>query len=345
MAITLNRRCFFGAVVAITTFLSSVGTFSQSNVEKFAFGGYAQGTTYHIVYYADRQRVSKQQVDSILTKIDSSLSIYKSYSLISQFNYSTNGVKMDEYLKTVVKKSIEIFHETGGIFDITVFPLVNAWGFGPVRINELPDSADIKHLLACVGSKNIKIVGEMLVKNVPCVKLDVNGIAQGYSVDLLANFMEKNGIHNYLVEIGGELRVNGRKQPGGDLMEIGIEGPSNDTSGEPIIRRVVQIKTGALTTSGSYRKYFEKKKKLNAHLINPRTGYPFQNELIGVTVYAKDAITADGYDNALMGMGLEKALAFIKKHRGIEAYFIYQDGNGNVLEKATPGFDKLIKVL
>ena len=324
---------------------TSTGIFSQPNAQKFAFAGYAQGTTYQIIYYADQQRISKTQVDSILAKIDSSLSVYKSYSLITQFNNSTNGVKMDEYLRTVVKKSIEIFHETGGIFDITVFPLVSAWGFGPVRINELPDSAEIKDLLPCVGSNNIKIEGEMLVKHAPCVKLDVNGIAQGYSVDLLANFMEKNGIQNYLVEIGGELRVNGRKQPGGDIMEIGIEGPANDTSGEPIIRKVVQLKAGALTTSGSYRKYFEKKQKLNAHLINPRTGYPFQNELIGVTVYAKDAITADAYDNAFMGMGLKKALAFVKKHRGIEAYFIYQDGNGKILETATPGFYKLMKVL
>ncbi|MHA4808001.1 FAD:protein FMN transferase [Flavitalea flava] len=318
---------------------------SRPSLRRFYFTGPAQGTSYHITYYAKDNMVTQGQLDSVLDKIDSSLSIYKPYSLISRFNNAVSGVFMDEHLRTVVQRSLEIYKESGGISDITVYPIVNAWGFGPDRLTNPPDSAAIRAMLLCVGSEKIHVEGNWLRKDLPCVKLDVNGIAQGYSVDVIAVFLEKNGIRNYLVEVGGELRTRGRKYPGALRMKIGIESPAVDQLGsdQPILKRIIQPKGGAITTSGNYRKFHQAGGKTISHLMDPHTGYPLFNELISVTIWAKDGITADGYDNALMGMGLKSALLFLKRHTEMEAYFIYKNDGGVVSDTATAGFYKIME--
>lgn len=311
--------------------------FKQEN-QKFQIAGDAQGTTYHITYYAPAGSISKQQVDSLLLRIDSSLSIYKPYSVVTRFNNSSRGCVIDDYLKTIVKKSLEIYHTTGGISDITVFPAVKAWGFGTEHIKTIPDSAYISSLLPCIGSDKIKLVGNRLIKTADCVKIDVNGIAQGYSVDLMANYFESRHVVNYMIEIGGEIRVQGRK-PDGEMMTIGIESPPEDYMSEQVVNKAVKLSSGAITTSGNYRKYVKSGNKKLSHLIDPKTGFPFQNELISVTVRAKDGITADGYDNALMGMGLTKSFEFLKRHTEMQAYFIYHQKDGSVADTATAGFN------
>jgi thiamine biosynthesis lipoprotein len=321
----------------------STKSFAQSHLKGFHIAGLAQGTTYRVTYYEKDSIITKKQIDSILVKLDSSLSIYKPYSLISQFNNSPDGIEMDEHLHPVIQKSIEIYKETKGISDITVYPLVNAWGFGPVPDSTLPEPADIQKLLPCVGSDKIHVQGKRLIKDIPCVKIDVNGIAQGYSVDVVAGFLEKNGIQNYLVEIGGEIYIKGHKHPSGELMSIGIESPGLGIYDEPIIQRVIRPGNGAITTSGNYRKYFQEGDKTFSHLISPKTGYPFQNEMITATVWARNAITADGYDNALMGMGLKQALLFMQEHTDMEAYFIYKNADGSVSDTATAGFHKFFR--
>lgn len=313
----------------------------RPDTKQFRISGYAQGTTYEVVYYASESLVSKMETDSILNKIDSSMSIYKPYSLISRFNSSDREISMDPHFAVVVKKALEIFRKTDGAFDITVKPLVQAWGFGVKPVSGFPDSAAIKRVLGCVGSGKIRVKNNLLIKDKPCVQIDVNGIAQGYTVDRLANFIEKRGIKTYLVELGGEIRVKGRK-PAGDYMSIGIESPS-DKSDEFSVQKVIQLPAGAVTTSGNYRKYRENGDKIISHLINPETGYPVINELISVTVIASDAITADGYDNALMGMGLERAMDFVKKNKEIDAHFIYHKSDGSVADTASSGFYKYLK--
>jgi len=243
---------------------------------------------------------------------------------------------------TVVRKSIDTYQQTGGIFDITVEPLVQAWGFGPKKITALPDSATIRALKKCVGSNNLVLKGAELLKLKPCIKIDVNGIAQGYSVDVVANYLEAHGVRNYLVEIGGEIRVKGHKQPGGEKMKIGIEAPGDNDFELTMISRIVAVDSGAITTSGSYRKFYESQGKKISHLIDPRTGYPSQNELISVTVFARDAITADAYDNALMVMGLKKAMQFVEKRKDMAAHFIYRTSKGAVADTATSRFYKLL---
>jgi len=316
-------------------------SFIQTGLTPFYITGYAQGTTYHITYYAVDSVVSKQNIDDLLNKIDSSLSVYKPYSLISKFNEpGCEEVTMDKYLSDVVKKSLEIYKETNGIFDITVYPLVRAWGFGNKQIKVLPNSTAIKAIMPFIGSNKLLVSHNKLIKRVPGVQIDVDGIAQGYSADVLADYFDKKRLKNYMIEIGGELRVKGKKQPENVMMRVGIEGPAKNAEDEPFLQRVIEFGDGGITTSGNYRKYFKSGNKILSHLIDPATGYPLQNEMIAVTVIAKDAITADGYDNPLMGMGLKKALLFLQHHKSMDAYFIYHKPDGSIADTATSGFYK-----
>lgn len=311
------------------------------SIRKFSITGLAQGTTYAITYYAADSVVTKYQADSLLNKIDSSLSIYKPYSLISQFNNSETGITIDDHFKNVVEKSLAVCRETKGIFDITILPIIQVWGFGTKPIDSLPSKTTIRTLKKCVSSKYLSLDDHQLKKSKPCVKLDVNGIAQGYSVDALAALLEKKGISNYIVELGGEITVKGRKQPGNIKMRIGIEAPTDNEFATGSMQRIVELDGGSITTSGSYRKYYESQGKKISHIIDARTGYPAQNELISVTVYAKSAIIADAYDNALMAMGLKKALNFVEKRNDIAAHFIYRKANGAVADTASSEFYKL----
>jgi len=310
---------------------------------KIQISGKAQGTSYHITWYARDSTFGQQQIDSILAKIDTSLSIYNPQSLISQFNNSPGGVVMDNHFQNVLNKSMDTYRQTGGIFDITVQPLVQAWGFGPKKMTSLPDSGTIRLLKACVSSENLYTKGHTLLKRKTCTSIDVNGIAQGYSVDVIANYLEAHGIQNYLVEVGGEIRIKGHKQPGGEKMKIGIEAPGENDFELSMISKVVAVEQGAITTSGSYRKFYESEGKKITHIIDPRTGYPAQNELISVTVYAPDAITADAYDNALMVMGLKKALQFVEQRKEMAAHFIYRTPAGAIADTASSRFYKLLK--
>jgi FAD:protein FMN transferase len=324
-------------LVTCTAFLQ------QPAWRKIQISGKAQGTTYHITWYAKDSTFGQQQIDSILQKIDTSLSIYNPQSLISRFNNGNSGVVMDNHFRTVLNKSLETYRQTNGIFDITVQPLVQAWGFGPKKINAPPDSGAIIALKACVSSSNLYTKGNTLYKKRSCTGIDVNGIAQGYSVDVIAGFLEAHGVRNYLVEVGGEIRVKGHKQPGNEKMKIGIEAPGENDFELSMISKIISVDSGAITTSGSYRKFYESEGKKITHLIDPRTGYPARNELISVTVFAPDAITADAFDNALMVMGLQKALKFTEQRKDISAHFIYRTPNGKIADTASSRFYKLLQ--
>ncbi|KLT65696.1 FAD:protein FMN transferase [Pedobacter sp. BMA] len=316
------------------------GFFTRNEVRQFKITGYAQGTDYTITYYATDSVATKKGIDSLLDDIDQSMSLYKPNSLISRFNSSDRQINTDHFLDTVLKRSFEINQDTKGIFDITVAPLVQAWGFGPRKADEEPGRAKLKSILACVGMKNLHFENGSLTKTKPCVQIDLNGIAQGYSVDLIAGYLEKKGIRTYIAELGGELRISGPK-PDGSAIKIGIEGP--DENNEPAIRHIAMVNSGAITTSGNYRKFHQSGKKKLSHLINAKTGYPLENEMISVTVYAKDAITADGYDNALMGMHLKDALHFVEQRKDLEAYFVYHRKDGSIADTLSAGFKKILK--
>ena len=204
---------------------------------QYRITGFAQGTTYHITYYTADSLLSQTEVETVLAGLDSSLSLYKPYSLINAFNNSKEAFIIDTHLQNVVRKSLQVYATTNGAFDITVWPLVNAWGFGVQKINTVPTKAMIDSLMPCIGSNKLSLQGNILHKQLPCVQLDVNGIAQGYSVDVLAALLESKGITNYLVEIGGEIRLKGRKQPGNEKMKIGIESPA-EAFAAPQIKKI-----------------------------------------------------------------------------------------------------------
>lgn len=309
----------------------------QSPLQRFELKGFAQGTTYSIIYYAADSIVSTAQTDSLLKRFDQSVSLYNPNSLISRFNRSAKGIQIDAPFRVLVTRAIQINHATGGLVDPTVKPLVDAWGFGVVKPTPNPGREEIKNLLRNVGIDKIYLKGRYLYKKNPGVQLDLNGIAQGYSVDLLALLLERHHINNYLVELGGELRVKGHK-PGNEPFKVGIEGISGDDLDPEPMRKVIEPGDGAITTSGNYRKHHEAGGKQVSHLMNPLTGMPMQNEMISVTVYAKDAITADGFDNGFMVMGLKRTLAFLAKRKDMGAYIVYRKANGVVADTVTAGF-------
>lgn len=333
----------------IRTFLLVTALFSltqSSPVAKkrmlnFRLNGYAQGTTYHVSYFAPDSTVSVADIDLVLAGIDSSLSLYKPYSTINRFNGSRSGSKIDDHFRKVFMKSAEVTKHTDGLFDITVQPLVHAWGFGAVKDPVLPDSARIQSILKCVGADKVQLSNDTLLKALPCVKVDMNGIAQGYSVDVLADFLKSKNIHNFMVELGGEIRVAGSKASG-VLFTIGIETPDNShVAGRPL-QQILKLKGGSITTSGNYRNYYRSGTKRLSHIINPKTGFPEEGELISVTVHARDAMTADAYDNALMLMGVKKALEFVENSDALAAYFIYRKQDGTIADTACTKFIKLL---
>lgn len=315
----------------------------QEHLNKFHIEGYSQGTTYQITYYAADSVVTQKETDSLLARLDRSVSLYQPSSLICKFNKSAKGIIIDEHFKVLVKKALEINKATNNKVDITVKPLVDAWGFGVKKPAKFPDSAAVKNILKNVGSDKIWLKGLFLHKKKPGVQIDLNGIAQGYAADLLANFCEQRHVFNYVAEIGGELRIKGHK-PDGKQFKIGIEAiDGNDINPGPL-RKIIEPGDGAVTTSGNYRKHLEEGGRQISHIMDPKTGYPTQNEMISVTVWAKNGITADGYDNGFIAMGLKNSLRFLAGKTDIGAYIIYKKPDGGIADTVTAGFKGYIKL-
>jgi FAD:protein FMN transferase len=308
---------------------------------RFELKGKAQGTTWAVIYYAKDSVIQKKTCDSLLASLDSSLSIYKPYSRINALNQAQKTYTADQHLIAVLTMGQQVARTTGGAFDMTILPLVQAWGFGARQHTSPPDTATIIALKNCTGYRRLQIRKNKIIKQKPCVQIDVNGIAQGYSVDVLARFLDTKGVENYLVEIGGELRVRGRRQPSGEAFTVGIESPEAAESFGAPLQKKIHLRSGALTTSGSYRRYYLQGDKAISHLLDPRTGFALRNDLLSVTVWAPNAIIADAWDNALMVMGLDKALSILERHNDLAAYFIFKKADGSIGDTASTNFNKL----
>lgn len=295
--------------------------------------GAAQGTSYHITYVGGQHSNYRESFDSILKKIDLSLSTYDPRSIISKMNRNDTTVKADEYFSDVFKKSIEVSEKTKGLFDVTVAPIINAYGFG-FKKREKITTVLIDSLLRFVGYKKVRLVNNRLVKDIPEVMLDFNAIAQGYTVDVLASFLESKGINNYMVEVGGELRAKGTKL-NDSSWTVGIEQPIESLTQDASLFAEIKIRDKSLATSGNYNKFYVEDGKKYAHIIDPFTGYPAKHNLLSTTVIADDCMTADAYATSFMVMGLEKSKQFLLENEdlNLEVFFIY-DENG-VLKKYT----------
>ncbi len=294
-----------------------------------SFNGFAQGTTYSIVY-ENSPNISaekmKSGVERILHDFDMSLSLYQDSSVVSRINRN-EAFNTDLYFEEVFAKSKAIFQLTNGAFDVTVGPLVRAWGFGPdARKNFSESKRD--SLLNLIGMGKVDIKDGIFVKDDPRINLDFNAIAQGYSVDVIFRHLNDLGIKSYLVEIGGEVRVRGKK--GDVLWRIGIDRPTDDNMlpGNDL-QAVISLKDRALATSGNYRKFYMEDGIKYSHTIDPKTGYPVRNKLLSATVLADECADADGIATAFMVMGMEKSIEFLYLHPGFEAFLVYSDENGN----------------
>lgn len=286
--------------------------------------GEAQGTTYHINLISKVKTDYKPAIDSVLRKIDSSLSTYLPVSIISRINNNL-PVTLDDHFITVFKKSMEVAERSQGVFDVTVAPLINAWGFGFSK-KENVDSFLIKSLMQVVGYKMVKLEGNKLVKEKEDIMLDFNAIAQGYTVDVLAAFLDNRGIENYFVELGGEIKARGEKG-NHQYWQIGIDKPKEGNPEEREIQAILKIYNKAMATSGNYRRFYEENGQRYSHIIDPQTGYPAKNNLLSASVIAGDCMTADAYSTAFMVMGLEKSFQFLRQNKELDlgVFFIYDD--------------------
>lgn len=298
--------------------------------------GRAQGTTFRIVYADSASRDFSVSVDSIFRVIDRSMSLWDSSSLISLLNANDPAVRADAHFTKVFHRAWEISDQTDGQFDCTVGPLVKAWGFSYKKNLPPPDSAQVDSLLRLVGYQKVQLEDGKLSKGNPQIQIDFNAIAQGYTVDVLADFLEAGGVNNYLVEVGGEVRAEGRNERG-EIWRIGIDKPVNDSEAGRPLQAVVALDGKSLATSGSYRKFVERHGQRFSHAIDPHTGFPITHTLLSVSVLAPDCMTADAYATAFLVMGLEKAIP-LAKEKGLALYGISAGKDGTLSVYQSAGF-------
>jgi thiamine biosynthesis lipoprotein len=337
----MKQNIIRGAILVVV--IGAVLLFSHrtGRGQYIKIAGFIQGTSYHITYESKTGKNLQHEIDSLLADFDRSASIYLPSSIISRINRNDPTVEADDKFVALFNKSLEVWKETGGAFDITVAPLVNAWGFGSVPSTS-PDSSTIDSLLQYVGMDKVSLKGKKIIKTHPNVMLDMNAIAQGYSVDLVAEYLENMGIKDYMVEIGGEVRTRGHNEKG-NLWRIGIDKPveGNMIPGSDL-QAILRLNRRSLATSGNYRKFYEKNGIKYSHTINPATGFPAMSNLLSATIIADDCITADAYATACMVLGLEKSIDFLGKHGYLDAYLIFSNEKGEFNVYVTNGFDKYL---
>nr|WP_252728036.1 FAD:protein FMN transferase [Alteromonas sp. C1M14] len=306
--------------------------------------GETMGTTYNVKYVIDeRGQIDglKAALDKRLVEINKLMSTYDPTSELSRFNQNrfTTPVPLSADTTTVVKEALRLGKLSHGVLDITVGPLVNLWGFGPNKRPEIvPNEAQIDAVRDYVGLDKLALSSAGLRKLHPMVYVDLSTIAKGYGVDELAAIMEENGLENYLVEIGGEMRVKGERGNGEDWL-IAIEKP---VSTERAVEKIVSVGTNAIATSGDYRNYYEMDGKRYSHLIDPRTGSPITHNLVSVTVVHPSSMTADGLATAFNVMGWDEAISLAEKEE--LAVFLIRRTDDGFEEYASPRFNATVTV-
>ena len=306
----------------------------QTPVNQIHLEGFAQGTYYSIRYYDPKNRNLQKEIDSLLFEFNKTASIYDKNSIVSRINRNEDNVLLNDDFIQLYTFSKEVSEQTKGAFDITVGQLVNAWGFGTDK-EQNTTKETIDSLLHCVGYQKIELKEGKLIKQNPCIKLDFNAIAKGYSVDKIGQFLNSLHIEHYLIDIGGEVLAKGSKN--GECWQVGIEKPTNTKEDDRQVLTSMSLNNMSLATSGNYRKYYEQNGVRLAHTISPQTGYPVSNNLLSVTVLHQKTVIADAYATAFMVMGMDTAIEFLKKHKDMQAYFIYQQKD-SVFTFATEGF-------
>ena len=317
----------FGIIVLLTS--------CNRQPKKILLQGEAQGSYYAITYYDEQERNFQHEIDSIFHAVDVSVNLWVDTSVISKVNRNED-VTLDSIFVDNFRIAQEAAALSGGYFDPTISPIVAAWGFSYKHGDSITPQL-IDSLKQLVDYRKVRIENGMVVKENPAMTLDFNAIAQGYTSDLIASFLDSRGIKNYLVDTGGEIMARGAK-PNGQPWIVGIEKPADNWDSEQVVHTRIALRDKGLVTSGSTRKYVERDGKRYSHCIDPNTGYPVEHQVLSVTVMANSSVWADALASICMVMGMEKSLPLIESMDDVEAYYIYVNENNELETFATEGF-------
>ena len=306
---------------------------------KIVLQGLAQGSYYAVTYYDAENRNFQPEIDSIFHAVDMSVNLWVDSSIISKVNRNED-VTLDSIFLDNFRIAMETARLSDGYFDPTISPIVAAWGFSYKSGDSITPQL-IDSLKQLVDYRKIRIENGMVIKENPNMKLDFNAIAQGYTSDLIALFLESRGIKNYLVDTGGEIMARGSK-PNGQPWIVGIEKPAENWDSEQVVQTRITLRDKGLVTSGSTRKYTERNGRRYSHCIDPKTGYPVEHNVLSATVLAENSVWADALASICMVMGMEKSLPLIESMDGVEAYYIFVNDQNELETFATEGFRELI---
>jgi len=312
-----------------------------------------RGNVFHTIYQIKYQSATilTDEIDEELKAFNLSLNPFNQHSILAKVNRNEE-VEVDQWFKDVFNKAMEVSEKSNGMFDTTAAPFINAWGFGFERQDSISQHV-IDSLKSFVGYGKIRLEGNRVVKEDPRVKLNFSAIAKGYACDVIAALLEREGVENYMVEIGGEVTAKG-VNPNGRCWQIAIDKPVGDqivvdklADDQAKMKKYQEIvalcNPCGMATSGNYRNFYVKDGKKYAHTINPHTGYPSEQNILSATVIASDCMTADAYATAFMAMGLDDALKLVAKLPEIEYYFIYTDSANQEQIAMSEGMKPMIK--
>lgn len=325
---------FFSFLIIFIVFYGCHSDKTQNSNEpkSFVITGETQGTTYAIKYFTTNKEVSKQAIDSLLRAFDLSLSTYIPDSKISKINAGDTTIVLDQRMIDTYKSSEKIYQETKGLFDPTIGVLVNAYGFGPSKNKQIITEELIDSLLTMVGFYKVKLTDDArIIKSNSNIYFDFNAIAQGYSVDVVSDFLKSKGITNFMVEIGGEIRCQGTNLESNKSWIIGVEDPTKPITERTILKKI-KLDNLSLATSGNYRKIQTDSisGEKYVHTIHPKTGKASKSNILSATILADNCMDADGYATALMLMNLDEGKAFFAQKPNLYGFIIYQEASGEI---------------
>lgn len=298
------------------------------------------GTTYSVTYQCGEDL--QEEIEAELKKVDDEFSMFNSQSIVARLNNGEQPELSNDFID-VFKLARQISEDTNGAFDITVAPLVNAWGFG-FKHEQMPSKEQVDSLRELISYRYVTLKDKTITMQKPGMMLDFSAIAKGYGVDVVARLLERHDIKNYMVEIGGEITTRGIN-PERVPWRIGVNKPSEDALNENHeLQTILNVTDKSMATSGNYRNFYVKGGKKYAHTIDPKTGYPVQHSLLSATVLTDRCAKADAYATSFMVLGMDGAKKILERHKELMAYLIYTDNKGNLSVWYSPSLkDKIVK--
>lgn len=298
------------------------------------------GTTYSVTYQCDEDL--QKEIEAELKKVDAEFSMFNSQSIVARLNNGEQPELSNDFID-VFKLARQVSEDTNGAFDITVAPLVNAWGFG-FKHEQMPSKEQVDSLRELIGYRYVTLKDKTITMQKPGMMLDFSAIAKGYGVDVVARLLERHDIKNYMVEIGGEITTRGIN-PERVPWRIGVNKPNEDALDESHeLQTILNVTDKSMATSGNYRNFYVKEGKKYAHTIDPKTGYPVQHTLLSATVLTDRCAKADAYATSFMVLGMDGAKQILERHKELMAYLIYTDNKGNLSVWYSPSLkDKIVK--